>query len=123
MVTKAVVRRAILVVAALLSASPARALIQFEGSGGWNLGLEGQNGCLQQTFSNYATSATCGGVTPVPCDGSGTNYICWDDFGQTELVGGARLKPIFEALEQKFGYDEIRLVVAHLNRARDSSTT
>lgn len=90
MVTRTVVRRAILVVAALLSAAPAGALIQFEGSGGWNLGLEGQNGCLKQTFSNSATSATCGAVTPAPCDGSGTNYICWDDFGQTELVGGAR---------------------------------
>lgn len=90
MVAKTVLRRAILVVAALLAASPARALIQFEGSGGWNLGLEGQTGCLKQTFSNAETSATCGTVTPVPCSGSGTNYICWDYFGQTELIGGAR---------------------------------
>jgi hypothetical protein len=89
-VANAVVRRAILVVAALLSASPARALIEFEGSSGWNLGLEGQTGCLKQTFSNSGNSATCGAVTPIPCDGSGTNYICWDYFGQTELVGGAR---------------------------------
>lgn len=83
-------RRAILVVAALLSASPAGALIQFEGSSGWNLGLEGQTGCLKQTFSNAATSATCGSVTPIPCDGSGTNYICLDYFGESELIGGAR---------------------------------
>lgn len=89
-ISRPVLRRAILVAAALLSADPARALIQFEGSGGWNLGLEGQNGCLKQDFSNYADSATCGGITPIPCNGSGTNYICWDDFGQSELIGGAR---------------------------------
>jgi hypothetical protein len=30
--------------------------------------------------------------------------------------GSARLKPLFLALEEKVSYDDIRIVVAHLNK-------